>query len=193
MAKISSYTTASAPSLSDMLIGTDVANNNETKNFTLSEVLDLFQQSAVKSYGSYYDVTDQVASSVNSATAMKFGITEYAYDIPINSGTQITFTNGGVYNIQFSAQFHDTGGGSGTVDIWLAKNGVTVGNTNTKMVLSSNSYHVAAWNFFVNADAGDYYEIMWATSDLDVIIQYDPFTGPAPATPSVILTVNKID
>lgn len=193
MAKISSYTTASAPSLSDMLIGTDVANNNETKNFTLGDVLDLFEQSAVASYGSYYDVTDQVASSVNSATPMKFGVTEYAYNISINSQTQITFATGGVYNIQFSAQLHDSGGGSSVIDIWLAKNGVAVGNTNTKIVMNANSYQVAAWNFFVNAAAGDYYQIMWATSDIDGIIQYDPFASPVPATPSVILTVNKID
>ena len=44
MAKISTYTTVSSPSVSDKLIGTDVVDelvNNETKNFLISSILKL--------------------------------------------------------------------------------------------------------------------------------------------------------
>tara|TARA_R100001443_G_scaffold117451_1_gene142980 strand:+ start:10483 stop:10734 length:252 start_codon:yes stop_codon:yes gene_type:complete len=39
MAKISSYTTITSPALSDMLIGTDVDNDNLTKNFTIQQLV----------------------------------------------------------------------------------------------------------------------------------------------------------
>lgn len=42
MGKISSYPAISTPILTDILIGSDVANNNATKNFTLQSILDLF-------------------------------------------------------------------------------------------------------------------------------------------------------
>jgi hypothetical protein len=41
MAKISSYPAISAPALDDILIGTDISNNNATKNFKLSDVISL--------------------------------------------------------------------------------------------------------------------------------------------------------
>jgi hypothetical protein len=46
MAKIRTYPSASTPlSLSDILIGTDVNDNNNTKNFSLGDVLNLFSNS----------------------------------------------------------------------------------------------------------------------------------------------------
>lgn len=41
MAKISSYPAISVPDLDDILIGTDISNNNATKNFKLSDVISL--------------------------------------------------------------------------------------------------------------------------------------------------------
>jgi hypothetical protein len=41
MAKISSYPAISVPSLDDVLIGTDIINNNATKNFKLSDIISL--------------------------------------------------------------------------------------------------------------------------------------------------------
>ncbi len=43
MAKISTYTQVVAPSLSDILIGTDVSESNETKNFSIGDILSLAQ------------------------------------------------------------------------------------------------------------------------------------------------------
>ncbi len=191
MGKINSYPSDSNVTLADKLIGTDAENNNATKNFEVGAIFDLFN-TAYRSYGAFYDTADQTATAINTAKAMSFNTTDFAQDISIVSNNQITLANAGTYNIQFSAQLHDTSGGSSTIDIWLAKNGTAVANTNTKIVMPSNSYHVAAWNFFVDADAGDYYQIMWATSDLDLLIEYEAATGLHPATPSVILTVNQI-
>lgn len=41
MARISQYATTGTPSLSDKVIGTSVSNEDETVNFTLSDILSL--------------------------------------------------------------------------------------------------------------------------------------------------------
>ena len=41
MAQISTYATTSAPTIDDKLIGTDVENENLTKNFSISSILAL--------------------------------------------------------------------------------------------------------------------------------------------------------
>lgn len=43
MAKISTYTQLVSPSLSDILIGTDVSESNETKNFSIGAILSLVE------------------------------------------------------------------------------------------------------------------------------------------------------
>lgn len=58
MAKISTYPTIGSPSLSDLLIGTDSADNNATKNFSISEVLGLISQ--VYDYVPYTGATGNV-------------------------------------------------------------------------------------------------------------------------------------
>lgn len=47
MAKISTYPEIGTPTLGDLLIGTDVSNDNETKNFTVSSILALGQSGGI--------------------------------------------------------------------------------------------------------------------------------------------------
>jgi hypothetical protein len=82
--------------------------------------------------------------------------------------------------------------------VWLRKNEVDVPNTNRKLVItgtSSTSSNPQVFSFLVNAAGGDYYEIMWATPDVNVeIIALPVQTIPyaLPETPSVLLSVNQV-
>lgn len=198
MPKISTYATA-GPALSDKLIGTEDNQGKDTKNFYVSDVLQLGSQYfAPNDFGSFYDVTTQTVS-VNNIAAMKFSNTVYSNNVSMQSDgseyTQITFQNAGTYNIQFSAQIERlSGGGDVNVVIWLRVNGQDVQHTATKMTLKSgSSFAVASWNFFQQVSAGDYAQIMWTQSG-NVVLHYDSanITIPYPEVPSVILTVNRI-
>ena len=126
--------------------------------------------------------------------AFTYNNTDLSNGVSIVSNSQITLASAGKYNIQFSAQFHHIGGGGSgeTVNIWLAKNGSAVADSNTKLTItSSTKYSVAAWNFFVDASAGNYFEIIWSTDNANIVIEHEP-AGVHPAIPSVILTVNQI-
>ena len=47
MAQISTYSNVSSPDISDKLIGTDVENENVTKNFTISTILALLSSASI--------------------------------------------------------------------------------------------------------------------------------------------------
>jgi hypothetical protein len=144
---------------------------------------------------SYYSTQDQTGTA-NSIQAMTLNNTDWADGITLESNSHIKMTSAGKYNIAFSAQIRQ-GNSSGTMNIWLAKNGTAVANSNTKITVPSNNpYRVAAWNFFVDASAGDYYEIIWSSDSSTTVIEAETSTGTGttlhPAIPSVILTVNQI-
>lgn len=153
-------------------------------------------------YGSFYSDQDQ-SDGVNTPNPFTVNNTPEADGISIaNDGSgrpsRITFAYAGTYNIQFSAQFHNTGGaGSGnTVNIWFRLNGIDVPNSDTKLTVPSNApYVVAAWNFIQTVSATNYVEIMWATDNTAIVIEYEPAgTTPLahPAIPSVIITAQQI-
>jgi len=146
-------------------------------------------------YGSFYSTVDQTNGGATVANKMTYNTTDFSNGVSIVSNSRITMANAGVYNIQFSAQLDKTDSGDDIVQIWLQKNGSNIANTNTEMTLTGNNgKHVAAWNFFVNAAANDYFEICWHSSDTAVFINYiAAASSPTrPAIPSVILTVNKV-
>jgi hypothetical protein len=148
-------------------------------------------------YGSFFDELQQDAGQ-DTIQAMRLRTTDFANGISISgtNNTRITMGHTGKYNIAFSAQLHQTNSSS-IVNIWLAKNGTAMAWTNTKASITANNpFYVAAWNFFVDATAGDYYEIMWSSNSDHTVLEVLAPTGTGanlhPAVPSVIATVNQV-
>jgi hypothetical protein len=142
-------------------------------------------------YGSFYDTTDQTAAVVNTAYAMTFNTTDISNGVYIGSPTSRVYVDTiNLYNIQFSAQLVNGAGGAHNVWIWLRKNGTDVANSATTLRLQGNNTElVAAWNFLLSLNSGDYFELMWEVSDTSVSLFHDPATAVHPAIPSIILTV----
>lgn len=141
---------------------------------------------------SYYSTVTQGPWVANAINALTLNSTDWQSGIVLQNGSQIKITNAGKYNIAFSAQLQQTNS-QGTTQIWLAKNGNPVSWTNTKVVISANNpFQASAWNFFVDANAGDYYELMFSSSDNHTIVLAAPAVGSYPAIPSLIVTVNQV-
>lgn len=149
-------------------------------------------------YGSFYSSLDQTDGTTPHLmyaenTADADGVTTELGDEATKS--QMTFAHTGTYNIQFSAQFHNTGGGGAgnTVNIWFRLNGSDIANSDTKLTVPSNApYVVASWNFIVSVAAGDYVELAWFTDNANIIIEHENATANHPAIPSLILTAVQI-
>jgi hypothetical protein len=142
-------------------------------------------------HASYFDTTTQanpVADAVNlftyNSVVTNFSITR---GVP---PSKVYINETGIYNFQFSAQLDKTGGGASAVYIWPRINGVNLPDSATKIVIDGpNNEIVAAWNFVLVMEAGDYFELAWQAADTAVVIPYVAATGNIPAIPSIILTV----
>lgn len=146
-------------------------------------------------YGSFYDTTTQTNAGATTANAVKYNTTDMSSGVAVEALSKIRITNAGVYNIMFSFQFDKTDSGDDDVEIWLSVNGTNVSQSGTIVSLhSNNGKAVAAWNFFYQFSANDYFEIYWYSADLDLrILARAAQTNPArPAIPSTILTVNSL-
>ena len=150
------------------------------------------------SYGSFYDLSNQIAAVADSAVAMKLSNTDFASGISVQNDSQLRFINEGIYNIQFSAQLDRSAGTAAQlVKIWLRKNGVNVPASATEVVISgglNTAATVASWNFFQNLAAGDQVELMWSVTNPQVYIAFKAATtSPSrPSVPSLIVTVNQV-
>ncbi len=152
-------------------------------------------ETSVSNYGNFLSTVSQPNAGATAANAITYNTTDLTSGVSVVSSSRITIANAGIYNIQFSAQLQKTSGGDDQIDIWLAKNGSNVANSNTTMLLHSNpGYEVAAWNFLVQANAADYYELYWSSADTTAEIHASAAgTNPTrPAIPSVILSVTQV-
>jgi hypothetical protein len=151
------------------------------------------------SYGSFYDTTTQTNPVGNIPRSMSLNTTDITNGVSISGSTNpyntyIKTINAGVYNIQFSAQLDKTDSGTDEIFIWLRKNGIDLTDTATAVTLvGNNGKQVAAWNWFVNAAANDYFQIIWYALDTNVRILAEAIGGGHPGIPSVIVTANRVD
>jgi hypothetical protein len=142
-------------------------------------------------YGSFYDTTTQTAAAINTAYAMTFNTTDLSNGVYLGTPTSRVYVDRpNVYNIQFSAQVDKTAGGVALMWIWLRKNGVNVPDSSGQIRIQGNNAEViAAWNYIIQLNAGDYIELMWEVDDTSVILLAEVASAIHPSVPSIILTV----
>jgi hypothetical protein len=151
-------------------------------------------------YGAFQDSTDQTAANTTTAYAVSFNTTDYENGVYLSNNSRLNVRNYGIYNIQFSIQLKNTTNDGQDVDIWFRKNGTNIDNSNSRFHLSQRksagdpSHLIAAMNFFIEMNAGDYAEIMWRTASTSVSLEhYGTSTSPTrPAIPSAIVTVSYV-
>ena len=151
-------------------------------------------------WGSFWSTQTQLNPVPNGSNAMTFNNTDPdSNGVSIQNNSQLTFAYDGVYNIQFSAQLDRVAGpaSANEVDIWFAKNGVDIPDSNTHVIvagITSASKEVAAWNYQLKLNAGDYIELYWSCPNSNVeLIYISPEISPArPGVPSAILTAQQV-
>ena len=132
MAKIATYGTDSTPSLSDKVIGTDVSDSNNTKNYVISDLAQLINETAV--YTSVLTATSDIAqepSGIGVETQVSFGPAQSNSTLTLAANGLVTFLETGSYIINGYGSV-ERQGSSGGVSIFLFRflvDGVQVGNT----------------------------------------------------------------
>lgn len=163
----------------------------------------------VKAYGSWQTNSTQTSPANNTPTPVIYDTLNFNNNVIVDNDSSFQYTLirmlvDGRFNIQFSFEFRNTNSSDEDVNIWFRKNGETpsddIPNSNTLISVPAKhgsgtpGHTVTAWNFFVEATAGEFFQIVWATSNKTAVtMEYIAPTAFCPGTPSAILTVNKID
>ena len=118
-----------------------------------------------------------------------------------NDGTNgILVNQPGIYNYQYSVQWRNTDSQEHDAWIWIRINSTNVDGTASQFTIPSkhgteDGHLIAAANFFVQLNTGDYVKMFAAVSDAVVSMEaYSAQTSPfvMPAIPSVVATLTFI-
>ena len=147
-------------------------------------------------YGQFSSTTTQ-SGSADTAYSMTFDTTDFSQGISLVSGSRLTVSNTGLYNIQFSSQLHTTVNQAVDFSVWFAMTGSNIANSNTDFTIekiSGGGYMVAALNFLTQITSGSYVELKYSktTSQGQLQAKGIQSTPTRPATPSAIVTITQV-
>lgn len=143
----------------------------------------------------YYSTTDQTAAATNTAYPIEFENTYFENGMAINGGSnsQITVEKSGIYNFQMSGQLFSGNSSAKTAQIWIRRSGTDIGYSAHAYTDDINSgYLEVNWNFNIDLQAGQYIEIMWATTDTNLYFNAVAPSAPYPGISSVVMAVNFV-
>jgi hypothetical protein len=181
---------------------------NQLDNFTQTTLTNNGGRFIRNVCGSFYDTTTQTATA-NTATLMTINSTDTpnTNGVSIVSGSKITVTYPGVYNLQFSVQIQNTDNAIQDISIWLRQGSGSAASTDLvgstglisiparKSASAGDEAHgIFGWNHFVTMAASDYIQLYWSTTNAAVTIKaYAASTAPVrPSTSSVVATMTFV-
>jgi len=182
---------------------------NDTEYPSTSAVYNYVGSAITKSYGAWKNDETQYAANNTEGFGIKFNtpdISEQGINIEVDllgNKTIIRFLNTGKYNIQFSCQFENLSTQINDVSIWLRKNGEDasadiIGTARYITIPAKyeeiNGRTTVSFNYFIEAIANDYFQLVWATTNSEVLSMksYEAIS-PVPSSYSSILTVSQIN
>ena len=143
------------------------------------------------SYAQFYDDATQ-SGSANTAYALRFPHIAVPDGVLLSGSTGMQVGAAGIYNIQFSIQVAQ-GASAANLNVWFKKNGVNISNSDTSWTVPSNHKLVPVVNILDQAALNDVYEIWWQSDSANTTFAAFPASGSAPAIPSVITTIYRVD
>jgi hypothetical protein len=152
-------------------------------------------------YGDFLSRVTQAIPTFASGTPLAAAceITQISKNVSTSSATsynRFTVTQDGIYEASFSAQYHNTSGGSRDIWSWVRVNGVDVDDTTSVLELGNNNR--SNFPFFaikIELKANDYIQFMFAASGTGTELQATAaVVGPParPLDPSIIVDIKRL-
>jgi hypothetical protein len=147
-------------------------------------------------YAMYQDNLTQTIAVINTGYPIKFRTLDISNGVTVVSDSRITFSNTGVYNLQFSVQLENSDNQEHDVTIWLRKNGVDFpGSSGFVAVVAKhggiNGHVLPSWNYLLDVVGGEYYELVWSATSTQITMPFIAAGNPPPSTASAIFTVTQ--
>jgi hypothetical protein len=145
--------------------------------------------------GLFFSTTDQTLAAVDTGYPITFNQTYLNNFIALQSGStsKVEVSVSGVYNFQLSCQLKSTNASGKDVQIWINRNGTTVGYSSHRYTLAGADNHFnVSWNFDIDLAAGEYIQMIWGANNTNVTMENIAASAPYPATASAVLAVNYV-
>jgi hypothetical protein len=152
-----------------------------------------------KFFGSFSLNQTKTVTAANTPTVIPYDTIEVSRGITYQNTSQVVAPIKGFYEFNWSIQLDKSGGGSSVCEIWLRKNGNDIPRSCSQMVVDSQNGETLPFvNYFLDLEAGDYIEVVFASADATMAASYFPaFTTPIdpynrPAIPAIITTMKYL-
>jgi len=107
--------------------------------------------------------------------------------------TEITFVEGGLYELAFAAQISSTSGSTTTFRFWPRINGSNVpGSTIVASLHQNDATTVVSRTSIFTVTAGTVLNVMWAVNRVQGYLHATPATAYAPVAPSITLNITRV-
>jgi hypothetical protein len=107
--------------------------------------------------------------------------------------TEITFVEGGLYKLAFTAQIASSSGSTVNFRFWPRLNGTNVtGSTIVASLHNNGATIVVSRTAIFSVSANDVLNVMWATDSTSGTLKAHAATAYAPASPSVTLVISRV-
>ena len=151
-------------------------------------------------YGMFQNNVTVTLGAANTPTLVPMTTTDYANGMYAVIGDGIHVQQSGMYNYQFSIQFRNTDTQIHDAFVWLRRNGVDVPATMSAFSITSrhggvDGYVIGSVNFYIDLNDGDYVELWWAASSIQIDLYSIPaITSPynRPLSPAVVATLSFV-
>ena len=156
-------------------------------------------------WGSFWDTTSQVAAAINTPYSINLRQMDLANrGVRLISNSRMTVDHPGIYSITFSVQFSNSDAQIHDINVWLRKNNagsagdVPASDSKFSIISSHGGVEgnvIGTVNFVLGLVAGDYIELIWATTNVAAYIHAEaagssPFAHPS--IPGIICTVVQV-
>lgn len=146
-------------------------------------------------HASLYRTTDVTAAAANTAYAIQYSAPTGAKSISLDGTdpTKIVFDETGEYLVMFSAQVASSSASTVTFYFWPRLNGSDApNNTMVNSLHNNGATFVTSRSAKFDVTAGDYLQVMWATSSTSGRLDATAATAFAPAAPASTLHITRI-
>jgi len=145
-------------------------------------------------YAIFSQDTDITAASANTAYKIALdNIASAGITLTGSPLTEITFVEGGLYQLAFTAQIASSSGSQVDFRFWPRINTSDVtGSTIVASLHNNGATTVVSRTAIFSINAGDVLNVMWATDSTNGRLKAHTATAYAPASPSVTLAIARV-
>jgi hypothetical protein len=145
-------------------------------------------------YAIFGQDADITAAAANTAYKIALdNIASAGITLTGSPATEITFVEGGLYEIAFTAQISSSSGSAVNFRFWPRVNGSDVaGSTIVASLHNSNATITVSRTAIFSFAAGAVLNVMWATDSTNGRLNAHAATAYAPAAPSVTLAITRV-